>query len=314
MTTEHLDTSEMAAADDAPAPLSSGHEPTVQADVAADAQDVLPTPDRRAATDTLITLLGHTFADPAVLREALTHPSYRNEHPDEGRDNQRLEFLGDSVLGLAVSEALFQARPDAAEGTLTTVRARVVSEPVLADAARASGLADALRLGRGVVSEGGADRDSVLSDAFEAVLGALFVDGGYPVAREVALRLLAAPIRATLDAASTGGLRPIHHHARNWKTALQEHLQSGGAPPPTYTLVRSAGPAHARRFTMQVQTHVGEIEHTAQGQGRSKKAAEHAAAHALLRDLHVVARRSTGRASVRERPAPDSGATATDDA
>ncbi|MCO4761002.1 MAG: ribonuclease III [Myxococcales bacterium] len=241
-----------------------------------------PQPDS-AAYQRLYDLIGHAFEDETRLVEALTHPSFRNETPNCIRDNQRLEFLGDSVVGLAVAAALYEARPDAAEGVLTTIRARVVSEPVLAAAARQAGIGPALRLGRGVVAEGGADRDSVVSDAFEAVVGAVFLDAGGEVARALVLRLLSAPIKAAVAAADSGdGLTEIHRHARNWKTAAQEALQSKGGPPPSYVLVGSEGPAHDRTFVVEATAHFEGSDLAGKGTGRTKKSAEHAAAQALL--------------------------------
>lgn len=240
-------------------------------------------PADRAAYERLCAVLGHTFQDEALLLEALTHPSYRNEEASCQRDNQRLEFLGDSVLGLVVATALFKARPDAAEGLLTTVRARVVSAPVLANAGRKAGISEALRVGRGMIAEGGASRDSVVSDAFEAIIGALYLDGGHVVARNVALRLLRDPLAAALAAADTGrGLRQIHMHSLNWKTAAQERLQGAGDQPPKYSLLRTDGPPHDRTFTITASATYRGVALQSEGTGRTKKAAEHVAAEALL--------------------------------
>ena len=244
-----------------------------------------PRPDQAAYAE-LCAVLGHTFAAESLLLEALTHPSYRNEEATCRRDNQRLEFLGDSVLGLVVADALYKIRPNAAEGLLTTVRARVVSAPVLAAAGRKAGIGPALRVGRGMLAEGGSDRDSVVSDAFEAVIGAIYLDGGHDVARDVALRLLKHPLAAALAAADAGtGLNQIHLHSLNWKTAAQEHLQGAGHEPPVYTLVATAGPSHERTFVVAASaTHKG-VALASSGEGRTKKSAEHAAAEALLDQL-----------------------------
>lgn len=241
-----------------------------------------PVPNQAAYAE-LCGVLRHTFSDEALLLEALTHPSYRNEAPNCHRDNQRLEFLGDSVLGLVIAASVFRSRPNAAEGLLTTVRARVVSAPVLAAAGRKAGIGPALRVGRGMLAEGGSDRDSVVSDAFEAVIGALYLDGGHDVARDVTLRLLEHPLAAALAAADAGrGLSQIHLHSLNWKTAAQERLQATGRNPPVYALVETAGPAHDRTFTVEATASFkGEVLRSL-GSGRTKKAAEHAAAEAML--------------------------------
>ena len=159
----------------------------------------------------LATRLGHTFADPSLLTLALTHRSWCAEHVGD-ESNERLEFLGDSVLGLAVTDHLMSRLPDAAEGHLAKVRATVVSAPTLARIASTLGLGDDLRLGRGELLSGGRAKQSILADAFEAVLGAVYLDAGWEPARRLVLGLLLEHI----DEAAAG---PGGH---DYKTRLQQ--------------------------------------------------------------------------------------------
>jgi ribonuclease-3 len=242
---------------------------------------------RTARLDQLAERLGHRFGRPALLDQALIPPSHRNERRETVADNQRLEFLGDAAIELAVSEHLYAALPGANEGALTMLRARVVCAPTLAEAARGLALGGALRLGRGERATGGADRDSLLSDALEAVIGAVLVDAGFDAARAVTLRVLAGPLDAAVAAAraSGGGMPDLLRHTRNWKTALQEHVQRQGAALPQYALVQVDGPDHARRFVVAVEATVDGVERRAEGGGPSKKAAEVEAARALWEGL-----------------------------
>jgi ribonuclease-3 len=233
-----------------------------------------PLPD---AVATLCERLGLTKR-PARLDEALTHPSYANEHRDDRTDNQRLEFLGDAVLGLCVSEQLMGSFGDVDEGTLTVMRASLVNTEALADAARKLALPDALRLGRGADAAGERHRINVLADGIEAVIGAVFLDGGLQAARAVS-RIVAGDALADLLAA--GGID------RDPKSRLQELMQARGLETPTYEVIAVDGPPHARLFTVRVvvalendgESLVGE------GQGRSKKLSEQASARDALVNL-----------------------------
>jgi ribonuclease-3 len=212
-------------------------------------------------------LLGYGFGDAALLTRALTHRSFANENPEGGRDNERLEFLGDAVIGLVVGHELIDRFPDSAEGELSVLRSRIVSERGLSAAARKLDLGRWLRLGKGEERTGGRDKSSLLADVFEAVVGAVYLDGGYVPARELVVQALAEaleePAHATLD----------------YKTRLQEFAQGKFKSTPTYEVVSSSGPDHDKVFEVRVV--IGEDE-LGRASGRSKKAAEQAAAGAAL--------------------------------
>ena len=211
--------------------------------------------------------------DPDLLRRALTHRSWSSEHGGEP-DNERLELLGDAVLDLAVTALLHARDPDAAEGLLSRRRAQLVRESTLADAARAIGLGDRLLLGRGEAASGGADKDSLLADALEAVVGAVFVTSGYDAAAGLVVRLLETHLYDLDEADDVDGAGPV-----DAKTALQERIAVLGRPAPVYVTERS-GPDHAPTFRAEVLvdgTVVGA------GTGGSKKAASQAAAAQALR-------------------------------
>lgn len=217
----------------------------------------------------LETALGHTFSDRSILREALTHSSYAAEHPGSGH-YERFEFLGDAVLQLAVTEYLFATYPDLPEGEMAKIRAASVSGVELTAVARSLGLGDHLLLGRGEESSGGRDKDSILADGMEALLAAIHLDAGYPVARGIILELWEERIRA--KASNPGN--------RDYKTRLQEHLAPDQVRPEY--IVEGAGPDHARTFTARVMIDGRE---RGRGEGKSKKEAEQAAARDALESL-----------------------------
>lgn len=211
--------------------------------------------------------VGHRFSRPAFLDEALTHKSYVNEQKDRGsQDNERLEFLGDAVLSLIISEHLVAALPDASEGELSKLKARLVSEVSLAKAARSLGLGPLLRLGRGEELNLGRDKNSLLANAFEAVLAAIYLDGGLDAARAFALRACAGELEQIGNDAETQG---------DYKTQLQEWCQKRYETLPQYVMVRESGPDHQKLFEVQV-TIQGDI--AGEGAGRTKKEAEQVAA------------------------------------
>jgi ribonuclease-3 len=217
--------------------------------------------------DRLATVLGHGFADPVLLEQAVTHPSATSPvRPD----NQRLEFLGDRVLGLVVAEALLAAYPDEAEGTLAPRFNALVRRETLAEIAAEIGLGEFLRLGRSEATGGGRRKKAILADAMEAVIAALFLDGGMAAARHFILARwqgrIEAPATAPMDA----------------KTRLQEWAQGRGMALPAYAVTGREGPDHAPRFTIEVALESGE---TAAGEASSKKQAEQSAATALLARL-----------------------------
>lgn len=213
---------------------------------------------------------GHRFADPARLDTALRHRSAGAPH------NERLEFLGDAVLALLVAEALHQRWPQADEGALTRARSALVRESNLAAIARDLGLGDRLQLGPGEMKSGGKHRDSILADALEAVVGAIYVDGGLD-----ACRLAALPwFEAGLAAMPTGKVE------KDPKTRLQEWLQARQWPRPEYELVEARGPDHSRHF--RVRARAGEPLLEVDGEGSSLRHAEQASAQSLLEALEIA--------------------------
>ncbi len=201
------------------------------------------------------------------LLQALTHPSYANERR-EAEDNQRLEFLGDAVLGFCVSDLICRRFPTADEGTLTRLRAQLVNAQALAEWALVTGVPDALRLGRGAGASGLRQSTNVLADAVEALIAACFLDAGLERARSVCEHI----VGARLEAFERVG-------ARDPKSELQERLQAQGEAPPSYEIVESGGPAHERWFRVRVLVGSQEL---GEGVGRSKRAAERLAAEAAL--------------------------------
>ena len=238
----------------------------------------------------LETALGHTFARPDLLLRALTHRSLAHQlamervRPGgaESGDNERLEFLGDAVLGLAVGEALFLAHPDWSEGQLTRVRARLVSRKHMAEVAAAIELGNHLRISRGE-DRGGLRRTStVLSNTMEAVIGALFLDGGLDPVRIFVGRLVMGDTAEQLARELQSGAA-----LGNYKSALQEHLQAIRAGSPVYRVVDESGPDHRKRFLVEVSSVSAEElrQQFAVGTGSTKKLAEQDAARRALERL-----------------------------
>jgi ribonuclease-3 len=207
--------------------------------------------------------IGHSFSDPALLTLALTHSSYCAEHPGT-EANERLEFLGDAVLGLIVAEHLYQSHPGAPEGDLHLMRSAVVDAATLAEVGAELGLGEAVRLGRGEELSGGRVKRSILADGTEAVLGAVYLDAGLDVSRRVVLGVLGDRLAAAADAPGTGDA----------KSRLNELAAHSGMPVPTYD-VADDGPDHAKSFVATVTL---DGHRLGQGEGRSKKQAEQAAA------------------------------------
>lgn len=216
--------------------------------------------------DRLEKALGHAFSDASILQEALTHSSYASEHPGTGH-NERFEFLGDAVLQLAVTEFLFATYPHLPEGQMAKIRAASVSGVELTAVAHTLDLGAHLRLGRGEEASGGRHKQSILADAMEALLAAIYLDAGYPTARRIILELWEERIRA--KATSPGRL--------DYKTRLQE-LLAADQRRPDYEL-EADGPDHARIFTAVVRVD-GAV--WGRGVGRSKKEAEQDAARQAL--------------------------------
>ena len=211
----------------------------------------------------LMDALSYQFKDPALLRRALTHPSMG------GEDNQRLEFLGDAVLQYIMSDLLYATHPASQEGSLTHLRALLVCEAALSQVARGLGVGDALIMDKGEELTGGRDKPSVLCDAMEAVLAAVYLDGGMEAARRIVTSFWPKP-------------EDVHRPMQDSKGALQEFLQRDGGSTPTYAIVAQSGPPHDRQFEASVQRDGVEL---ARGTGRTKKQAEQAAALAALKRL-----------------------------
>jgi ribonuclease-3 len=227
--------------------------------------------ERDAALRDLAAAIGHVFETPELLRDAVTHRSFANERPDAApRDNERLEFLGDAVVGVVVSAMLWERFPDAPEGELTRRRADLVCEPALAELAASVGIGRALRLGRGEEKSGGRVKPRLLASAFEACMGAVFLDGGAETAIAVARRLFAPRMELAAPGAS------------DFKSRVQELTQSRGQGTPSYELLRTEGPDHDRLFHVAIVV-AGSV--LAEGSGRSKLEAEQAAAEGALRLL-----------------------------
>ena len=216
--------------------------------------------------------IGHTFADPALLAQALTHRSAAAIH------NERLEFLGDGVVNLIAAEALFQRWPKADEGVLTRARAELVRETSLASIARQLELGQRLVLGPGELKSGGFRRDSILADALEAVVAAIYLDAGYPACRDVVLPWFEEMLAAL----------PVGKPEKDAKTRLQEWLQARQRSLPAYELVSESGEEHARLFL--VRCTLNELAVSAEGQGASRRLAEQVAAAAVLEALEPLSR------------------------
>ena len=249
-----------------------------------------------ATLDELESALGHSFADSELLVRALTHRSLAIERlvtdalsdgqwsPATPGDNERLEFLGDAVLGLVVAEALFKDHPQWHEGELTRVRAQLVSRKHMAEVAHNVGLGRHLRLSRGEERGGLRTKATVLSNGMEAVIGALFLDGGLEPVRAFARRQVMGEVadhlaRELLSGAALG----------NFKSALQEYLQSAGVGTPDYHVKNESGPDHRKRFTIEVRLRARDgvsARSLAQGIGSTKKHAEQDAARRALDRLN----------------------------
>lgn len=227
----------------------------------------------------LETALQHVFQDRRRLEVALTHASSLNERKgSEPRgDNERLEFLGDAVLDLIISEALIERYPEATEGALSKMRARLVSEAALAQIARRLGLGRFLRLGRGEELSGGREKSSLLADAFEAVVAAVYHDGGYEAARRTVLTLLEPEFAEEL---ASGVI--------DYKTQLQEYCQQLFGQLPLYRVTRESGPDHRKVFQVELMIN-GRCY--GDGTGKSKKEAEQQAAKTALAQLPRQERR-----------------------
>jgi ribonuclease III len=239
-------------------------------------------PSPRTTNDTssgaagLSRTLGYSFRDAALLQAALIHTSYVNERPGRGLEsNERLEFLGDAVLGIVVAHRLYELRPESAEGDLTVLRAWLVRQSTLARWARQLALGPHLLLGRGESRGGGRDRPALLSRGFEALIGSIYLDGGLDAARMVLLPFIDQEIQV--------GFSP--QRVVDAKSRLQQVTQARFETTPQYSMVEHTGPGHAPVFVVEVKAGP---EVQARGSGHSKRAAQQAAAHAALQQLNVL--------------------------
>lgn len=223
------------------------------------------------ALDALERRLGYTFNDQAILRRAMCHRSWVAEAFDDDESNERLEFLGDAVLGWVVADVVFNEYADLAEGALTDLRKSVVNAGALADVALDLDVGPHLLLGRGEDAAGGREKTSILSDAMEAILGAVYLDGGRDIAYQLIDRLFNPRLAAAVDSL----------HRLDYKSALQELVARDGQAAPSYK-VTSTGPDHDKTFVAKVRVARRTV---GRGEGRSKKAAEQAAAAAAYETL-----------------------------
>ena len=218
--------------------------------------------EKTVSPEKLMEYLGYRFHDPALLMQALTHPSCGP------KDNQRLEFLGDAVLQYLMSDILYASHPQDQEGGLTHLRALLVCEAALSQVAKSLHIGEALMMDHGEELTGGREKPSVLCDAMESVLAAVYLDGGLEEARKIILKFWPRP-------------EDVHRPMQDSKGALQELLQKDGGEAPTYEIIGQSGPPHDRRFTAAVYRCGAFL---AQGEGRTKKQAEQAAALNALKE------------------------------
>jgi ribonuclease-3 len=217
--------------------------------------------------------LGVSFKSESLLKQAFVHSSYLNENPSFALpSNERLEFLGDAILGLIAAEKLYREFPELPEGELTTIRASLVCRETLAKLASLLKLGEYLLLGQGEEASGGRTRQSNMANALEALIGAIYLDRGLAKTREFVLRQL----EPALETIRAGKMTP------NYKALLQEFIQGEKKSPPIYHLVESSGPDHDKQFTVEVLI---ESDVLGQGRGKSKKAAEVEAARSAWRKL-----------------------------
>jgi len=215
--------------------------------------------------------LGISFNNPSLLEQALVHSSYVNENP-AATSNERLEFLGDAVLGLVIAQELYQRLPRSTEGEMTALRSLLVRGDALARLAKAINLGGHLYLGRGEEASGGRGKPANLAGAMEAVIAAIFLDQGFHIARDFILRLVAKELSKVISQ----GIEP------DYKSQLQELIQARHQQTPSYQVIEATGPDHDRSFTVEVR--LGDAV-LGRGSGKSKKSAEEAAARSALEQL-----------------------------
>ncbi len=231
--------------------------------------------------------LGHQFRRRELLEQALTHSSHAHESEARGEeaaavaDNEQLEFLGDAVLGFVTSQTVYERFPHFQEGQLSKLRAHLVSARHLIRVAKDLDIGCYLRLGRGEEKSGGRAKSALLVDALEAILAAMYLDGGIDPPRRFIVKEILDPELERLQQQGSGGL-PVTDH----KSALQEYLQGGGRPQPFYSIVKEEGPEHNKLFTVEVRVRSnGKVDYVTRAQGATKKKAEQRTAQRALSDL-----------------------------
>jgi ribonuclease-3 len=222
-------------------------------------------------------IIGYRFRDRELLLNALKHRSYLDISGETRlKSNERLEFLGDSVLSLVVSDHFYRSKERGAEGTLTSLKSTIVSGPVLAEQARKIRLGDFLLLSENEARSGGRDRDSILEDTFEALIGAIYIDRGLKQARRFIRRFVLIDTRDILDESSH----------QNYKSLLQELVQARGEEPPVYIVIEETGPDHDKRYMVEARL---DREVLGRGSGRTKKDAEQQAAKEGIKNYQIAA-------------------------
>lgn len=216
--------------------------------------------------------LGISFNNPSLLEQALVHSSYVNENPAVAASNERLEFLGDAVLGLIIAQELYRRLPQSSEGEMTELRSWLVRGGALASLAKAISLGNYLYLGKGEETSGGRQKPANLAGALEAVIAAIFLDQGFKITEDFIFSLM----DKELDKVLSQGIEP------DYKSQLQELIQARHQPAPTYQVIEATGPNHDRKFTVEVR--LGDTV-LGRGSGKSKKSAEEKAARSALEQL-----------------------------
>jgi ribonuclease III len=233
------------------------------------------TPERKTELQLFQRHTGIRFRELEFLDQAFTHRSFANELGETAENNERLEFLGDSVLGLVVSEYLYETLPDQPEGELARIKSFVVSEASLSEIARGLRVDNFILIGRGEEYSGGRSKKAILADCLEAIIGAYYLDSGFPASERFVHAMLIPEINKVLE----------DRHAKDYKTLLQEHVQKRMKTYPRYRVVQKTGPDHDRTFWIEV--HIGERSFGA-GKGKNKKEAEQEAARLAYEAMHVA--------------------------
>ena len=232
-------------------------------------------PERKRELQLFERHAGIHFRELEFLNQAFTHRSFANELGETGENNERLEFLGDSVLGLVVSEYLYETLPDQPEGELARIKSFVVSEASLSEIARGLRVDNYILIGKGEEYSGGRSKKAILADCLEAIIGAYYLDSGFPASGRFVHQMLVPEINKVLE----------NRHAKDYKTLLQEHVQKRMKTYPKYRVVQKTGPDHDKTFWIEV--HIGERSFGA-GKGKNKKEAEQEAARIAYEGMQIA--------------------------